>query len=362
MHKLPYAIFGKSKGSEQIAYSSVATAGPPGPGGKKLFRREKVLEQRRLIFQQNHIHTTSMVDITHKSPTNRQATAQAVVSVSSQQTIDAIINKKVPKGDVFEMAKTAGLFAVKRTSDVIPDCHPLPVEYTAVRYEINNLDILIEVEVHTIYKTGVEVEAMHGASVVALTMYDMLKPIDKGIEIKNITLLTKKGGKSDYKDTFKKDLQAGVIVCSDTISAGKKEDKAGKAIIEKLQKNNVPVSKYLVIPDEVELIRQKVQELCKAGCHMVIITGGTGLSKRDVTPEAIIPILDKEIPGIVEAIRDYGQQRTPYAMLSRSVAGLIGDTLVLALPGSTRGAAESMDAIFPPVLHIFRIIEGARHD
>lgn len=138
-----------------------------------------------------------MIDITHKSPTHRKAIAQAVVKVSSPQTIQAIIEKKVPKGDVLEMAKTAGLFAAKRTADMIPDCHPLPVEYTGVSYEISDLEIQIKVEIQTVYKTGVEVEAMHAASVVALTMYDMLKPIDKGISIHEIKLLEKRGGKSD---------------------------------------------------------------------------------------------------------------------------------------------------------------------
>lgn len=92
-----------------------------------------------------------------------------------------------------------------------------------------------------------------------------------------------------------------------------------------------------------------------------MITGGTGLSKRDVTPEAVRPLLEREIPGVAETIRNYGQLRTPYSMLSRSLAGMIGDTLVIALPGSTKGAEESMEAIFPGILHIYKIVAGAQH-
>ncbi|GAA3509660.1 bifunctional molybdenum cofactor biosynthesis protein MoaC/MoaB [Aquimarina addita] len=302
-----------------------------------------------------------MVDITHKNNTLRTATAQAIVQVGTKETIEAIITKNIPKGDVFEMAKTAGLFAAKRTSDMIPDCHPLPIEYTSVNYAINNLEITIEMTVKTIYKTGVEVEAMHGASVVALTMYDMLKPIDKNVEIKHIKLLNKRGGKSTYKDNGAP-YTAGVIVCSDSISAGHKKDKAGKEIVKKLETCAVKVNRYTIIPDEKDQIRNQVKELIKEGNDLVIFTGGTGLSPRDNTPEALLPLIDRRIPGIEETIRAYGQDRMPYAMLSRSVAGVIGDTLVLALPGSTNGAKESMEAIFPSVLHVFRILQGGKHD
>jgi cyclic pyranopterin monophosphate synthase len=302
-----------------------------------------------------------MVDITHKISTLRLATAKATVVVSRQETIDAIQNNLVPKGNVFEMAKTAGLFAVKNTHLSIPDCHPLPIEFTGVEYEINGLSIDIIFSVKTVYKTGVEVEAMHGASIVALTMYDMLKPIDKNIEISTIKLISKEGGKSSFKNRFPNAIKACVFVCSDSIFAGEKEDKSGKIIVEKLELNGVEVAHYEIIPDEIEVIQDRTLAYAKEH-QLIIFTGGTGLSPRDVTPEALEDLLETHIPGIEEAVRKYGQDRMPYAMLSRTVAGTIGKSLILALPGSTNGARESMDAIFPHVLHVFHILKGNNHD
>src|SRR5678816_161893 len=160
-----------------------------------------------------------MVNITHKQTSLRKAIATAIVRVSNGETIDAVKNKTVPKGDVFEFSRAAGLLAIKKTSDVIPDCHPLPVEYAAIKHELDGLSIIITVEVHTIYKTGVEVEAMHGAAITALTIYDMLKPLDKAVEISTIKLETKEGGKTDFKDQQTNDLRCAVIVCSDGVAA-----------------------------------------------------------------------------------------------------------------------------------------------
>lgn len=303
-----------------------------------------------------------MVDITHKNTTLRRALAEATVAVSDPKTIFAITTKTVPKGDVLEAARVAGLFAVKRTSDMIPDCHPLPVESATVRFAVEELEIRIWVEVKTVYRTGVEVEAMHGASVAALTLYDMLKPIDKGIEIRNIRLVEKKGGKSDYQDKFREDIRAAVIVCSDTISAGEKSDKAGKAVQQKLAKYGVACLAYEVVPDEVAAIQGQVLAQVADGADLVLLCGGTGLSPRDVTPEAVRPLLDREIPGLMESARAYGQERMPWAMLSRGIAGMRGDTLIITLPGSTGGATETMDALFPWVLHVFRIVQAFRHD
>lgn len=302
-----------------------------------------------------------MVNITHKSSTLRTAIAGATVLCSSPETLLAVTEGRVPKGDVLNTARVAALFAAKRTADMIPDCHPLPIEYTDVRFHVEELHINIEVEIHTIYKTGVEVEAMHAASVAALTMYDMLKPIDSRISIERIALLEKKGGKTQFHKKQTEKLHAAVIVCSGSITAGIKEDRAGKAIVGKLENCKVVVDDYLIIPDELEPIRERVMNFVKNQRNLVIITGGTGLSKHDVTPEALEPLIERRIPGIEETIRAYGQQRTPFSMLSRSVAGLIGDTLVLALPGSAERASESMDALFPAVLHLFNMMLNDDH-
>jgi cyclic pyranopterin phosphate synthase len=303
-----------------------------------------------------------MVPITHKSSTLRKAIAQAIVRVSKPETILAIRNRTVPKGEVLECARVAGLFAAKRTADMIPDCHPLPIEFTAVRYELGELEIQIQVEIHTIYKTGVEVEAMHAASVVALTMYDMLKPIDKGVSIKQIKLLEKKGGKSDRNAALGQARRAAILVCSDTLAAGQGQDRSGEVIREKLVQLGITVAEKRIVSDEVTAIQAAARDFVAQGVDLLLVTGGTGLSPRDVTPEALEPLLDRRIPGVEEAIRAYGQQRLATAMLSRSLAGQIGKILVLALPGSPSGAAEGMDAVFPALLHAFSVLEGARHD
>ena len=302
-----------------------------------------------------------MIDITHKSSTLRTALAQATVKVSKAETIQAINDNAVPKGNVLEIARAAGLLGIKQTANLIPDCHPMPIEYTGIDYELGEMEIEISVEVKTVYKTGVEVEAMHAASLVALTLYDMLKPIDKGITIENIRLIKKKGGKSDYANRYPKGLKAAVVVCSDSVSAGKKEDKAGQAILDKLKAFDLEVTAYDIIPDEQETIQAKVKALIADGVDLLLFTGGTGLSDRDVTPEAIAPMIERDITGIMEAARKYGQERMPYAMLSRGVAGTIGKSIVITMPGSTGGARESMDALFPAVLHIFDVLKGFDH-
>ncbi len=227
-----------------------------------------------------------MVNITHKSNSLREAIASATVTVSKQETIDAVKNKTVPKGDVFEFSRAAGLLAIKKTSDVIPDCHPLPIEFAAIKHTVEGLSIIITVEVHTIYKTGVEVEAMHGAAITALTMYDMLKPLDKGVEISNIKLENKKGGKTDFTQQAA-NLKAVIMVCSDSVSKKEKEDTAGIKVAEKLAAHKIYVMVQETIADDFDLIQQKAKQYATSECNLLVFVGGTGLSPRDVTPDAI---------------------------------------------------------------------------
>lgn len=303
-----------------------------------------------------------MIDITYKPTTLREATATALVTVSDAATIAAVKEERVPKGDVLESARVAALFAVKKTHELIPDCHPLPIEHAECTFTVGAEEIIVTMRVRTIYRTGVEVEAMHGASVAALTIYDMLKPIDKGVVIGGIRLLEKTGGKSDWKDRFHGPVKAAVLVISDSVYSGRKEDKAGQAITDRLKELGVEVNTSAVLPDEPDQVAAKVQAWAQEGYDLILTTGGTGLSPRDRTPEAIAPLLEREVPGIMEAARSYGQERMPWAMMSRGVAGMIGRSLVITLPGSSRGAQETMAALFPFVLHVVKVQEHAfRH-
>lgn len=303
-----------------------------------------------------------MKDVSHKSMTLRTAVASCSVSMSPS-AVEAIQSGNAPKGDPREVARTAAIQAAKATWQIIPYCHPIPVDHVRVDFQMEDAKIQITAAVKAVYKTGVEMEAMTAASVAALTIYDMLKPIDESLVIGEVRLCSKQGGKSDFDERKYRNCKAGVLVMSDSISAGSKEDRSGKQICERLRDSGVAVEQYEIIPDDAEAIRELVCRWCDdLQLDLIITTGGTGISPRDCTPEAMDGVFDKELPGIAEAMRSYGQLRTPYSMLSRSLAGVRERSVILNLPGSTKGVAESLDAVFPAVLHAFKMIDGGRHD
>ena len=303
-----------------------------------------------------------MIDVSEKNRTMRSAVAESVLTVSPA-VIERIQAGTVPKGDPLEVARVAGVMAAKRTSDIIPFCHPVPIEYIKIENNIAADRITLTATVKGIYRTGMEMEAMTAAAVAALTVYDMLKMLDDDMEILSVRLLKKQGGKSDFKDAFTEPLKAAVLVMSDSISAGKKTDGSGLFIRDRLTNLGLVVQSYEIIPDDKELIIATLKKYCDEDqVDLVMTTGGTGFSPRDTTPEAMREIIEREVPGIPEAIRTYGQERTPYAMLSRAVAGLRGNTLIVNLPGSKRGVQESLDALLPGMLHAFQMIWGGGHE
>lgn len=302
-----------------------------------------------------------MLDISHKIPSLRTAIASATLLLKAE-TITLIREGRVPKGDPLAVAKVAAIQAAKNTSQIIPYCHPLPMDFVGVDFTIGHDRIEITVTAKAIHKTGVEMEALTAASVAALTLYDMMKMLDDSMEIAGVRLLEKKGGKNDFRTPFAQPLRAAVLVMSDSIASGKKSDESGRAICERLKREGVEVADYRIISDDREkIIETLIAYADRDHLDLVVTTGGTGFSPRDNTPEAMTSVIERETPGIAEAARAYGQNRTPYSMLSRGRAGLRGNTLIVNLPGSRKGVAESLDALFPAILHGFKMLRGQGH-
>jgi molybdenum cofactor biosynthesis protein MoaC len=284
-----------------------------------------------------------MRDVSAKITTLRTATAKAVLHLAPA-TVQILRDGKVPKGDPLPVAKVAAIQAAKETSRIIPYCHPLPIEWVGVEFDVRDDQIEVRVSVRTIHKTGVEMEALTGASVAVLTIYDMLKMLDEDMSIDGVVLLSKIGGKSDF---VRGDGRRAAIV---DLSVGT-DGRAAALIAERLEAAGVGVvaSERCSGGDALaDLVRRFADG---DGLDLVLTTGGTGVAAGDTVPETLARLLERDMPGIAEAMRAYGGQRVPTAMLARGIAGFRGTTLVAALPDSYSGVLDAMDALLPGLLH-----------
>jgi molybdenum cofactor biosynthesis protein MoaC len=294
----------------------------------------------------------------------------------SIETIQLIKDEKLPKGNLFDVARAAAFLGAKSTPNLLPHCHPVSIDGMEMQFEFLDADlhaslvsedvsnrngIMIIGEAKSIGRTGIEMEVLMAVSVAALEIYDMLKPVDSQLEIGNIKLLEKKGGKSDRKKYFSTPPTCAVLVCSDSTANGSREDKSGKLIQQMLEEINANVKHYKILPDNKREIQQQIKEWVAEDIHFIFTTGGTGLGPRDNTVSAVREILERDADGITEAMRTYGQMRTPLAMMSRGVAGSIAETLIVTLPGSSDGARESLEAILPAVFHARKMMKGGGH-
>ena len=149
-----------------------------------------------------------------------------------------------------------------------------------------------------------------------------------------------------------------MITVSDRASAGTMKDESGPALAERLEKERFEVSGPEVVPDEKDRITDAILAAVAKGVDVVLTTGGTGLAPRDVTPQATAALLDYEVPGLAEEMRRAGAASTPMSALSRGVAGVRGRTLVINVPGSLKGATESLGAVMPVLEHAIRLLHG----
>lgn len=316
-----------------------------------------------------------MRDISSKQITLRTARAVGIIFCSTE-SLDLIRSNSLPKGNLFDVARAAGFLGAKLTPQLLPHCHPVTIDAMDFTFEFLDKElhtelfdstilartgIVVRGEAKSIGRTGIEMETLTAVSVAALEIYDMLKPVDTQLEIGHIKLLEKKGGKSDRSRFTEDTPTCAVLVCSDSTARGEREDKSGKQVISMLEKVKASVLRYTVLPDDKEAIQDQIRQWVNEDIQFIFTTGGTGLGPRDNTVSAVRDILERDADGITEAMRSFGQMRTPLAMMSRSIAGTINKTLIVTLPGSTNGARESLDAILPGVFHARKMMEGGGH-
>jgi cyclic pyranopterin monophosphate synthase len=310
-----------------------------------------------------------MIDVGSKPITARRASASATVRMRPD-VLRTLVESGGPKGDAFVVARLAGIAAAKRTAELIPLCHPIPLDIVDVELSADPDAGLVTItaEARATARTGVEMEALTAASVAALTLYDMAKALQRDIVIERIELLTKEGGRSGAwsKDTAPSAAtpihEATVITCSSRAAAGEREDASGPAAVAALRGAGFDVApEPIVLPDDEELIASTLAQLCDAGARLIVTTGGTGLTPGDRTPAATLRVIDHEVPGLAELMRAAGLASTPMAALSRGLVGVRGTTLIANLPGSPRGATESLQALLPVLRHALEQLAGGDH-
>ena len=323
-----------------------------------------------------------MIDVGAKDPTARLATASGKIWMNAE-ALTALRERANPKGDVLALAQGAGIMGAKRTSDWLPLCHPLTLDGVAIESVVEADHVVVRCTVKTTGKTGVEMEALCGVQAALLCIYDMCKIIDPAMRLGDSIVEVKEGGKTGswrHPETalhiakevsvaarashgaLLQGLRVGLLVSSDRCHRGQTEDKSGPLLQTLCEQSGATVVGRTVVADEEAAIAAACRDFAdNKGCDLVMISGGTGLGPRDVTPQALRTVVSYEIPGIGEILRSGGARYTDMSWLSRSMGGVRGKTLFVALPGSSKAVEQGFAALVKILPHAAHVIRGGDH-
>lgn len=305
-----------------------------------------------------------MVDVSHKSDTERIAVAAGELATTAE-VVALVRADGMPKADVLATARIAGITGAKKTSELIPLCHQLALSKVDVIFGFTDTTITVEATAKTTGPTGVEMEALTAVAIAGLTLHDMVKAVDPAATMNGVRLLRKEGGKRgrwsreavvEQVGVRTDDRSAVVLVASTGGARGIREDTTGPAIAAWLENKGFSVRGPLVYADAE--ISAGLEDALTGGPALVISTGGTGVSPTDATPEATRAVLDRELPGIADAIRLEGTKVTPHATLSRGLTGVAGRTVIVNLPGSPGGVKDGLSVLAPIIDHLIAQVVG----
>jgi len=323
-----------------------------------------------------------MIDVSDKLTSKRIAIASGTIYVG-EQVFNLIKTNQMIKGDPVRLAEIAAIMGAKQTSNLIPLCHPLGLDKVEFISELIPADFAVKVYCIAITsaKTGVEMEALTGAMTGLLTIYDLSKISEPSLSIGNVQLLVKIGGKSgiwvnpqikELPDWVNKYIPTDIdlssvtyatVTLSDRAFSGIYQDKSGELLQQLLEKLGAKSLGHTVLADDKEPLSDRLVEIINQQCPDLIITsGGTGITARDITPETILALGGREIPGIGELLRIYGSKFTNFSWGSRSLGVIFNNTLIIALPGSTNAVREGIDCLAPILPHLVKMVKGGKHD
>ncbi|GAF51261.1 bifunctional molybdenum cofactor biosynthesis protein MoaC/MoaB [Rhodococcus wratislaviensis] len=309
-----------------------------------------------------------MVDVSAKADTTRIAVAAGQL-VTTPAVIELVRADDLPKADVLATARIAGISGAKKTSELIPLCHQLALSSVKLEFGFTENAITIEATAKTKGPTGVEMEALTAVAVAGLTLHDMVKAVDPAATLDGVRLLTKDGGKRGHWTREQQSTgtptvtprSAAVLVASTGGARGTREDTTGPVIAAWLEERGFTTRGPLVYADAD--IAAGLADALSGNPALIISTGGTGVSPTDATPEATRAVLDRELPGVADAIRNRGTEVTPHASLSRGLAGVANGTVVVNLPGSPGGVKDGLSVLDPLVDHLLaQVAGGGTHD